>query len=82
MKRTGSIRLIDELGRVTLPIELRRTLGLAERDALEISLEGDAIVLRKHETGCVFCSGTRDLRTLHGKPVCRLCREALQEVDR
>ena len=81
MKRGGMVRLIDELGRVTLPIELRRSLDLAERDALEISMEGDAIVLRKHEVCCVFCGGMRDLCTLRGKSVCRSCRDALHEQD-
>ena len=79
MKKTGMIRQIDELGRITLPIELRRTLDIEEHDALEISLEGDAVVLRKYEPCCIFCGGMRDLRTLRGKNVCHACREALQD---
>ena len=79
MKRTGMIRQIDELGRITLPIELRRTLDIEEHDSIEISMEDDAIVLRKYEPSCTFCGGTRDLRSLRGKNVCRSCREALQD---
>lgn len=79
MKRTGMIRQIDELGRITLPIELRRSLDIIEHDSIEISMENDAIVLRKHESCCVFCGGTLDLLTLRGKQVCRTCRELLTE---
>ena len=49
MKATGIVRKVDELGRVVIPIELRRTLGIAERDALEIYTDEDRIVLRKYE---------------------------------
>lgn len=79
MKRTGMIRQIDELGRITLPIELRRSMDIGEHDALEITIENDAVVLRKYEPNCVFCGGMRDLRTLRGKPVCRSCRDQLLE---
>lgn len=81
MKHTGMIRQIDELGRITLPIELRRAMDIAERDCLEISMENDAVVLRKYEPNCIFCGGMRDLRTLRGKNVCRSCREALFDRD-
>lgn len=50
MKSTGIVRKVDELGRVVIPIELRRTLGIEERDAIEIFVDGDKIVLRKYET--------------------------------
>ena len=49
MKATGIVRKVDELGRVVIPIELRRTLGIAERDALEIYTDEDRIVLQKYE---------------------------------
>ena len=73
MKSTGIVRKVDELGRVVLPIELRRTLDVAERDELEIYLEDDKIVLRKYEPTCVFCSATKGLITYHGRTVCREC---------
>ena len=81
MKRTGMIRQLDELGRLTLPIELRRSMELGQHDALEITLENDAIVLRKYEPNCIFCGSMRDLRTLRGKQVCRSCREALRDEE-
>lgn len=49
LKSTGIVRKVDELGRVVIPIELRRTLGIAEKDALEIYVDGDKIILRKYE---------------------------------
>ena len=58
MKSTGIVRRIDDLGRVVLPIELRRTLDLEVRDPVEIFIEGDAIVLRKYDAACLFCGAT------------------------
>ncbi|RBW67626.1 AbrB/MazE/SpoVT family DNA-binding domain-containing protein [Bacillus taeanensis] len=49
MKSTGIVRKVDELGRVVIPIELRRTLGIAEKDALEIYVDDDRIILKKYK---------------------------------
>ena len=80
MKATGIVRRIDELGRVVLPIELRRTMNLEVRDPVEIFMEGDAIVLRKYEANCLFCGGNRNLVSFRGKQICSECRSALREV--
>ena len=56
MKSTGIIRKVDELGRIVLPIELRRVLDIAERDELEIYMENDRIILQKFEPSCIFCA--------------------------
>lgn len=48
MKSTGMVRKVDELGRVVLPIELRRSLGIKEKDAIEIYIDGDKIILKKY----------------------------------
>ncbi|ALZ61903.1 MULTISPECIES: AbrB/MazE/SpoVT family DNA-binding domain-containing protein [Bacillus cereus group] len=56
MKNTGVSRKVDELGRVVIPVELRRTLGIAEGTALGFHVEGENIVLRKHEKSC-FVTG-------------------------
>ena len=79
MKSTGIVRRIDELGRVVLPIELRRTLNLEVRDPVEIFIEGDAIVLRKYNAACLFCGATRDLLAYRGKSLCRNCLRQLRE---
>ena len=49
LKSTGIVRKADSLGRIVLPIELRRTLGISERDSMEIFVEGNSIVLKKYE---------------------------------
>lgn len=54
MKSTGIVRKVDELGRIVLPIEMRRTLDIAEKDALEIYVEGENIILRKYQASCIF----------------------------
>lgn len=73
MKSTGIIRKVDELGRVVLPIELRRTLDIVERDELEIYMDGDRIILKKFEPSCIFCESARELVSYRGKNVCQEC---------
>lgn len=79
MKSTGIVRKVDELGRIVLPIELRRTLDIAERDALEIYVDGTSIVLRKHESSCVFCGSSKDVTVFKDKNVCASCRSELSK---
>lgn len=75
MKATGHVRRIDELGRVVLPAELRQNLGIADKDELEIYVEGESIVLVKYWPQCVFCGGCEGLAEFKGKMVCRVCAE-------
>ena len=77
MKSTGIIRKVDELGRIVLPIELRRTMDIAERDELEIFIENDRVVLQKYEPSCVFCGSSQSLRNYRGKNVCQECVEKM-----
>ena len=79
MKSTGIIRKVDELGRIVLPIELRRTLDIAERDELEIFMENDRIVLQKFEPACLFCGSSRGLVTYRGKNVGQECVKKMAE---
>ena len=78
MKSTGIVRKVDELGRIVIPIELRRTLGIEEKDALEIYVEEDNIILRKYEQACIFCGKTKDVVPYKGKIVCEKCIEELK----
>ena len=78
MKSTGIVRKVDELGRVVIPIELRRTLDIAERDSLEIYVDGDKIILRKYEPACIFCGNAQDVDNFMGKNVCHNCMSAMQ----
>ena len=77
MKSTGIVRKVDELGRIVLPIELRRTMGIEVKDALEIYVDGDHIVLNKYEPSCVFCGNAKDIIHFKGKNVCSDCAHEL-----
>jgi len=77
MKSTGIVRKVDELGRVVLPMELRRTLGIIEKDAIEIYVDFEKIFLKRYEPACIFCNNANNIRIFHGKKVCRECATAM-----
>ena len=79
MKSTGVVRRVDELGRIVIPIELRRTLDIAEKDALEIYVDGDTIILKKYEPACIFCGDARDVVNYRGKNICNACLDQLKQ---
>jgi len=79
MKSTGIVRKVDELGRIVLPIELRRTLEIEEKDSLEIYVEGNSIILKKYEPACIFCGNASDIKDYMGKNVCASCAKKLGE---
>ncbi|SFD43920.1 AbrB/MazE/SpoVT family DNA-binding domain-containing protein [Clostridium uliginosum] len=78
MKSTGVVRRVDELGRIVIPIELRRTLDIAEKDALEIYVDGEQIILKKYEPACIFCGDARDVTNYKGKNVCTKCLDEIK----
>lgn len=77
MKSTGIVRRVDELGRIVIPIELRRTLDIEIKDALEIYVDGDQIILKKYEPACIFCGNARDIENYKGKNICQECLKEL-----
>ena len=79
MKSTGIVRKVDSLGRVVLPIELRRTLDVSEKDALEIFVEGNSVVLKKYEPTCVFCGNGNNVTQFKGKNICGGCRKEIKK---
>ncbi len=81
MKSTGIVRKVDELGRIVLPIELRRTLDIAEKDCLEIYMDGPSIVLKKYQPACVFCDEAKDIMLFRGKNVCQSCVRELMGME-
>lgn len=80
MKATGIVRKVDELGRIVLPIELRRNLDIEVRDPVEIYMDGDKIVLQKYEPACLFCGSSHGLINYRGKNVCQECAGALTKI--
>lgn len=80
MKSTGIVRKVDELGRVVIPIELRRTLNIDVKDALEIFTSEDTIILRKYNPLCYICGDSDGLITFKNKRVCSHCISDLKEI--
>lgn len=80
MKSTGIVRRVDELGRIVLPIELRRTLDIAERDPLEIYVDGASVILKKYVPACLFCDSADDVVVYQGKNICRCCLDKLKQL--
>ena len=73
MSSSGVTRKVDQLGRVVLPVELRRTLGLREGDLVEVALDGTRILLTTVDARCIFCGSGIDLLDFAGKRVCGGC---------
>ncbi|HOQ17056.1 MAG TPA: AbrB/MazE/SpoVT family DNA-binding domain-containing protein [Defluviitaleaceae bacterium] len=79
MKSTGVVRKVDELGRVVLPIELRRNLDINEKDALEIFVDNDKIILKKYQPADIFTGSMDDLIDYKGK---KISKETIIELVR
>ena len=80
MKSTGIVRKVDELGRIVLPIELRRTLEIAEKDAIEIYVDGSSIILKKYEPTCIFCNDAKNVIHYKGKNICANCLKEMKQL--
>lgn len=80
MKSTGIVRNIDELGRIVVPKEIRRKLGIANTDPVEIYVEGDKIILTKYLPVCHFCASQEDIIEYKGKQICKSCISELSEL--
>ncbi|AGB42185.1 looped-hinge helix DNA binding domain, AbrB family [Halobacteroides halobius DSM 5150] len=77
MKSTGIVRKVDGLGRMVIPIELRRTLGIDTKDPLEIYVDGNKVILKKYEPACVFCGNAGDTIEFKGKIICSECLDEM-----
>lgn len=81
MKATGIIRKLDELGRVVIPKEIRNKLDIEEKDPIEIYLDGNSIILKKFESGCIFCNNSKDLTAYKDKLICKKCLAKLTDIN-
>lgn len=79
MKSTGIVRKVDELGRIVLPMEIRKVMGIKEKDAIEIFTDDDRIVLTKYHPACIFCNNAYDIVYFNGKRICRECLEKIKD---
>lgn len=81
MKSTGIVRKIDELGRIVIPKELRRSFDIKDdEDALEIFVDGNTIVLKKYEPACIFCNNAKDVVSFKGRNICKDCLKELEKA--
>jgi len=80
MSDTGIVRRIDDLGRIVIPMELRRTLGIDVKDPMSISVDGNRILLSKHQDSCVFCGETEGVIHVLKRAICPGCLEAVREA--
>ena len=80
MKSTGITRPVDALGRVVIPMEIRENLNIKTKDLLEISLQGNQIVLKKHGESCIFCDSSEGLVIFEDKKVCKKCLAKLSNL--
>jgi len=81
MKSTGIVRRVDELGRVVIPIEMRNKFSIAEKDPIEIYVDGSSIILKKYEENCVFCGNTKNLSEYKSKLICNKCLSQIAEIN-
>ena len=81
MKSTGIVRKVDELGRVVIPMELRNQFHIAEKDPIEIFVDGSSIVLKKYEKSCLFCGNTKKLTNYKDKLICNKCLSQIKKLS-
>ncbi len=83
MKHTGMVRPVDTLGRIVLPRELRKLLGIVDgKDSVEIFIDGDNIVLRKYQPSCIFCGEIENTVMLGNHLVCKKCVAKLSKLSK
>ncbi len=80
MKSLGIVRPVDNLGRIVVPIELRRTMDIKEGDSLEFFTEENRIILKKYQPACLYCGDARDVAVFRGHNICKKCLDELKKL--
>ena len=80
MRSLGMVRKIDELGRIVLPIEIRRMLDIKSGDGVEMFSDRDRIILQKYAPACVFCGEADDIVTYKDKRICKACLASIKNI--
>ncbi len=80
MKSTGIVRKIDDLGRMVIPIELRKTMNINKKDPMEIFVDNDKIILKKYEPACIFCGSADETIEFKGRTICKECLKNMQNI--
>ena len=81
MKTTGMSRPVDELGRIVIPKEIRRSFKIEDKDLLEIFIDGDSIILKKAEAICALCGSTDQIEAIDDKFICKKCIKKISSMD-
>jgi len=79
MSDTGIVRRVDDLGRIVIPMELRRTLGINVKDPLSISVEDERIILEKYRDACVICGSQDNISQVKGRSICDSCIKEIKK---
>jgi transcriptional pleiotropic regulator of transition state genes len=80
MKSTGIVRNLDSLGRIVIPMELRKTFDINEGDAIEVFIDGNTVILKKYQPGCIICDNVDNVKILNGKNICNTCVERIKNT--
>ncbi len=80
MKSTGIVRKLDELGRIVLPIEIRKTMNINDKDGVEIFVDNNKIILKKYVPSCIFCGNSDNVSEFKGRLICSDCAEILKHA--
>lgn len=81
MKSTGIVRPVDELGRIVLPRELRRTFAIDKKDCLEVYVDDEHIILKKYQPACIFCNNANNVTSFKGRVICKSCINELNDPE-
>ncbi|MBN2851293.1 MAG: AbrB family transcriptional regulator [Clostridia bacterium] len=83
LKNVGIVRKVDELGRIVVPIELRRSLGIGDRAEVEIYLDekSNQIILRKHQPMCAFCQSEENIISYKNQLICKNCVNEIGDTE-
>lgn len=81
MKALGIVRKVDELGRIVLPIEIRRRFDIKHGDSLEVYVEGEALIYKKYRPTCIFCGESDNIEEYKGKDICSECLINLKKLS-
>ncbi len=82
MKPVGSIRQVDQLGRLVIPADIRKALNISEgNDFVEFFIDDDnSIVIKKYKSSCVFCHAEEGLISYKDQSVCSSCLNAIKKM--
>lgn len=81
MKDVGVVRKLDSLGRIVVPVEMRKVLGISLHDPLEIFVDGDQVVLKKYHRQCVLCGSDETVIEFKDKVICASCLQEIQGIE-